>query len=122
MVQLDYRDSRPIYTQISDTFREQILTGVLEAGERLPSVRDLAAQLAINPNTIQRSYRELEIQGWIASVPGKGSFVCGVPLSARTETKGILKEFDKLTSQLVALGVTRGELARRVSEGGNKDA
>lgn len=122
MVMLDYRDSRPIYTQISDTFREQILTGVLEVGERLPSVRDLATQLAINPNTIQRSYRELEAQGWIASVPGKGSFVCGVPVSAKTEMQGLLREFDKLVAQLLSMGVSREELLQRISQGGNENA
>jgi len=55
MVHLDYRDSRPIYTQITDGFKEQISTGVLQSGDKLPSVRELAAELAINPNTIQRS-------------------------------------------------------------------
>ena len=59
MVHLDYRDARPIYAQIIDGFREQIATGVLQPGEKLPSVRELAAKLAINPNTIQRSYRSL---------------------------------------------------------------
>lgn len=68
MVHLDYRDSRPIYAQIVDGFREQITGGVLRPGEKLPSVRDLAAQLAINPNTIQRAYRRLEAEGWIATV------------------------------------------------------
>ena len=63
MVHLDYRDSRPIYAQIVDGFREQITGGVLRPGEKLPSVRDLAAQLAINPNTIQRAYRRLEAEG-----------------------------------------------------------
>ena len=67
MVHLDYRDSRPIYAQIVDGFREQITGGVLRPGEKLPSVRDLAAQLAINPNTIQRAYRRLEAEGWIAT-------------------------------------------------------
>ena len=62
MVHLDYRDSRPIYAQIVDGFREQITGGVLRPGEKLPSVRDLAAQLAINPNTIQRAYRRLEAE------------------------------------------------------------
>ena len=77
MVHLDYRDARPIYSQIIDGFRDQILAGLLSPGDKLPSVRDLAAELAINPNTIQRSYRELESQGWIQSVPGKGSFAAG---------------------------------------------
>ena len=75
MVHLDYRDARPIYTQICDGIRDQILSGILRPDDRLPSVRELATQLTINPNTIQRAYRELEIQGWVASVPGKGCFV-----------------------------------------------
>ena len=63
MVHLDYRDSRPIYTQIIDGIREQIITGVLQPGDKLPSVRELASTLAINPNTIQRAYRQLEMAG-----------------------------------------------------------
>lgn len=74
MISLNYRDSRPIYEQIEDGLRKLIVTGALGADERLPSVRALAAQLAINPNTIQRAYNELEGEGYIYSVPGKGSF------------------------------------------------
>ena len=76
MVHLDYRDARPIYAQIIDGFREKIATGVIQPGDKLPSVRELAITLAINPNTIQRAYRRLEMVGWIATVPGKGCFVC----------------------------------------------
>ncbi len=74
MISLNYRDSRPIYEQIEDGLRKLIVTGALGADEKLPSVRALAAQLAINPNTIQRAYNELEGEGYIYSVPGKGSF------------------------------------------------
>ena len=70
MIHLDYRDARPIYSQIVDNVRGQIGSGILQPGDKLPSVRDLAAQLALNPNTIQRAYRELEMAGWIATVPG----------------------------------------------------
>lgn len=122
MVHLDYRDARPIYTQISDGFREQIAAGIMEQGEKLPSVRELATQLTINPNTIQRAYRELELQGWIATVPGKGCFVCGVPLDAQLENQPLLQQFDALTAQLMNAGITRQELIRRISEGGNKNA
>ena len=121
MVHLDYRDARPIYTQITDGFREQILTGILQNGEKLPSVRELASSLAINPNTIQRAYRELEIQGWIATVPGKGCFVCGVPLSAGLPEQ-LWKDFDKTVAALLAQGVTREELCRRLEQGGKTDA
>ena len=122
MIHLNYRDARPIYTQITDGYREQILAGVLQSGDKLPSVRELATQLTINPNTIQRSYRELEMQGWITSVPGKGCFVCGVPGGMQTEEQKLLKEFDRVAGQLQALGVTAQELACRLIEGGNKNA
>ncbi len=122
MLHLDYRDARPIYTQICDGIRDQILSGILQEGDRIPSVRELATQLTINPNTIQRAYRELEMQGWVASVPGKGSFVCGTPVSARLEHREALEEFDRAVSQLLALGVSRQQLLERLEEGGNRHA
>ena len=113
MVQLDYRDVRPIYTQIVDNFKSQIAAGILQKEEKLPSVRELASQLAINPNTIQRAYRELELAGWIATVPGKGCFVCGMPGESKMEQAQLLEQFDKTVAALQALGITRDELQRR---------
>lgn len=118
MIHLDYRDARPIYSQIVTGFREQILAGVLQSGDRLPSVRELAAELTINPNTIQRAYRELEMQGWIATVPGKGCFVCGIP--GGEERQPLLETFDKTVEALLAAGITREELVKRL--GGNDNA
>ena len=120
MVNLDYRDARPIYTQICDGFREQILSGVLRQGDRLPSVRELTTQLTINPNTIQRAYRELEMQGWVVSVPGKGSFVSTIPGDTEEKRQEMLQELDKLSALLAALGVSRQEQARRIVLGGNE--
>ena len=114
MLHLDYRDARPIYTQICDGIRDQILSGVLHPEDKLPSVRELATRLTINPNTIQRAYRELEMQGWIATVPGKGCFVCGIPGEATTEQAQLLEQFDKTVAALQALGITRDELIRRI--------
>lgn len=74
MFTLNYRDSQPIYGQIKDGLRRMIVSGALEPGEKLPSVRAMAMELAINPNTIHRAYSELEGEGFIYSVPGKGSF------------------------------------------------
>ena len=122
MMLLDYRDARPIYIQIVDNFRSQITAGVLRNGDRLPSVRELASSLAINPNTIQRAYRELEMAGWIATVPGKGCFVCGMPTEALQEQQTVLLEFDKLVTALEALGVTREELIGRLQTGGKDNA
>lgn len=75
MIQLDYRDKKPIYEQIADRFRQLVLSGALRPGERIASVRELAQALSINPNTIQKAFRELEAQGYICTVQGKGSFV-----------------------------------------------
>ena len=116
MLHLDYRDTRPIYAQIVDGFRQQITMGVLEAGEKLPSVRELAVQLSINPNTIQRSYRQLEAEGWIATVPGKGCFVCGLKDYSESEKQELLAAFDKAAAALLKCGATRAELAARLEQ------
>lgn len=118
MVHLDYRDVRPIYAQIIDSFKEQITAGILQTGDRLPSVRELASDLAINPNTIQRSYRALESDGWIVTVPGKGCFVSANGNCQEQERKKLLTVFDETCAALTALGVTREALAERVQKGG----
>ena len=120
MVHLDYRDVRPIYAQIADGFRSQINAGVLRPEEKLPSVRELAVQLSINPNTIQRAYRQLEIEGWIVTMPGKGCFVCRDERLAEEEKKGLLAAFDKAVDDLVAFGISRDTLIARLQRGGNK--
>lgn len=122
MVLLDYRDARPIYTQIVDGFREQILSGILREGERLPSVRELAVELSINPNTIQRAYRQLELEGWIATVPGKGCFVCGSSMAMERERERHLRALDEAAAALTALGMPRQELAARVMKEEDTDA
>ena len=79
MVVLDHRDARPLYLQVKDSLRRMMLTGLLAPGEKLPSVRALATQLAINPNTIQRAYGELETEGYVYSVSSRMRWAC--PLS-----------------------------------------
>ena len=122
MIHLDYRDARPIYVQIMDRFRDQISAGVLKSGEKLPSVRELAVQLSINPNTIQRSYRQLEAEGWIATVPGKGCFVCGLPEYTEEQRLELLTAFDKSVAALLRMGMTRKELSERIQKEGNEHA
>lgn len=117
MVLLDYRDARPIYTQIADGFREQIASGILRSGDKLPSVRELAASLTINPNTIQRSYRQLEAEGWIVTVPGKGCFVSGAAEAQEQERKRLLAVFDDAAAALLQLGVSVRELTGRLEKG-----
>ena len=115
---LDYRDVRPIYTQITDSFKDQITAGILHTGDKLPSVRELAAQLAINPNTIQRAYRMLEAEGWIVTVPGKGCFVSANSSCQEQEKKKLLAVFDETCAALTALGMTAEELTARIEKGG----
>ena len=122
MIHLDYRDARPIYSQIVDGFREQIRSGVLQREDKLPSVRELASMLTINPNTIQRAYRQLEAEGWIATVPGKGCFVCGAPDTAAEDREDLLNQFDNIAAALLSLGLTREELSARLTRGGNPNA
>lgn len=120
MLHLDYRDTRPIYTQIADGLRSQILTGILAEGDKLPSVRELAGELTINPNTIQRAYRELESEGFIVTVPGKGCFVCALPQNS-TRQQELLGIFDSAAKELLALGISREALTARL-QGGNDHA
>ena len=117
---LDYRDVRPIYTQIVDGFKEQITAGILKPGEKLPSVRELAAELAINPNTIQRSYRSLETEGWIVTVPGKGCFVSANSSCQEQERSRLLAILEETCGALEALGISRDEVARRIQKGENR--
>lgn len=116
LLHLDYRDSRPIYVQIMDALRQQIASGVLQQEEKLPSVRELAATLSINPNTIQRAYRQLEMEGWIATVPGKGCFVCGIPEGDPQEELRLLRQFDDSARNLLLRGYTRQELIKRLEQ------
>lgn len=122
MIHLDHRENRPIYVQIMERFKEQISAGAMEPGDRLPSVRELAAELAINPNTIQRSYRQLEMEGWIVTVPGKGCFVCSDERHAEEEKKRLLSDFDRTVDTLTAFGISRDTLIARLQRGGNTNA
>lgn len=119
MIQVSYRDPRPIYEQIRDAYRQQILSGVLPVGTRMPSVRELSSRLAVNPNTIQRAYRELEQEGCIYSVRGKGSFVAEASDATASRREELLQELDSLVEELEGLGCPRADLARRV-EGGER--
>lgn len=117
MIQVNYRDPRPIYEQIRDAFGQQIAAGILQPGDQLPSVRELASRLAINPNTIQRAYRELEAAGYIHSVRGKGNFVADFD-GEDPYRQELLSQFDELVQKLEAIGISGQDLARRIERGG----
>ena len=118
MIQLNCRDSRPIYEQVKDGLRQLIINGVLTEGSRLPSVRELAVSLTINPNTIQRAYRELETEGYICSVAGRGSYVCAQIPDDPARQVALLQQFDAAVQELLYLGMRSEELRRRIPEGG----
>ena len=120
MIHLDYRDARPIYTQIADNFRNLIQSGILQQDDKLPSVRELATELSINPNTIQRAYRQLEAEGWIASVAGKGSFVC--KCSHDKKEQPLWDALDAALAPLLAQGISREEILHHIRQGGNTHA
>ncbi|MGI5970356.1 MAG: GntR family transcriptional regulator [Oscillospiraceae bacterium] len=116
MISLNYRDSRPIYEQIRDELRKLALSGGLNPGDKLPSVRELASSLSINPNTIQRAYRELEAEGYIYSVAGKGSFVAPLSAVGDKRRQELLEKFSEAAEELRAIGAGRDELSARLEE------
>ena len=114
MITLNYRDSRPIYEQIRDGLKRLIVTGAMEAEERLPSVRTLATQLSINPNTIQRAYAELERDGYCYAVPGKGSFVSGRVETGEKRRRELKERLCALAAELKFLGMPEAELVELI--------
>ncbi|MFC0189624.1 GntR family transcriptional regulator [Fictibacillus aquaticus] len=117
MFDLDLRSRKPIYEQLVDKMKELIITDILKSDEQLPSVRTLAQQLTINPNTIQRAYRELEAEGYIYSIKGKGSFVSPASVKATSEKLNKVKEeLVKLLSEAMYLGMTMEQLQQMLSE------
>ena len=117
MLTLNYRDSRPIYGQIKDGLRRMIVTGALEPDEKLPSVRSMAVDLAINPNTIQRAYAELEAEGFIYSVPGKGSFAARRTEADPVRQRDLIRRLRELTAELRYLGLSDSEIFSLMKEG-----
>ena len=114
MIQLNYRDSKPIYEQIKDGLRKLVISNSLSADEKLPSVRELAAKLAINPNTIQKAYRDLESEGYIYTVTGKGTIVAERKEVYDARAKELLTEFDEIVEELFFLSVKEKELVERM--------
>ena len=118
MIQLNYRDSRPIYEQVRDALRKLVVSGAIAPGDKLPSVRQMAASLAINPNTIQRAYEALEQEGYVYSVPGKGSFAAHRREMDGRRKEELLRQLDAIAEELRFFGVTAEDIARRYGQAG----
>ena len=110
MIHLDYRDSRPINEQVQDGLRKLMVAGVLAPGDKLPSVRALAMELAINPNTIQRAYSQLEQEGYVYSVSGRGTFVAEGQEQHRLRSRELTERLRPILEELKSLGMTEQEM------------
>ena len=110
MIVLDYKDRRPLYEQVAERFRELIVRGILLPDTQMPSVRSQAMELSINPNTIQRAYSQLEQQGYIYSIKGKGSFVADTGGIMKEQRDRWREEFTGLAQKGVTLGISREEM------------
>ena len=110
MIILDLKDSRPLYEQIVERFKHLILCGALPEDEKLPSVRNLAMELSINPNTIQKAYGELEREGFIYSVKGRGNFVASNNKLKEAKKEELKEQILALVKEGEAIGLTRQEI------------
>lgn len=118
MFQLDLKSRKSIYEQVIDNLKELIVRGVLAPEEKLPSVRDLSKALTVNPNTVQKAYRQLENQGYVYTVSGLGTFV-SVPSEIKPDTRMIEEIKGRIRADLMELrflGLSRDDVARAVSE------
>ncbi len=115
MIVIDSRDKRAIYEQVVDRLSDLMLIGALEPGDKLPSVRSLAVDLSINPNTIQKAYIELERQGYVYSVKGVGSFVADMDVIKENKKSIIYKELEELVGKSRKI-ISKEEFCKKVEE------
>ena len=120
MILLDLKDSRPIYEQIVDKFRLLIINGVLKSEDKMPSVRTLAMDLSINPNTIQKAYGELERQGYIYTVKGRGNFVSEISKLVEDYRREVFDKLDDVCDTADKVGITTEELTDHIRERGKE--
>ncbi|ULT57638.1 GntR family transcriptional regulator [Neobacillus drentensis] len=117
MFELDIRSRKPIYEQLVEKMKELIMNEVLKPDEQLPSVRTLATELTINPNTIQKAYRELEIQGFIYSIKGKGSFVNpNNQIKDVEKIEAVRKDLEKLVVEALYLGIPASDIIQLIQD------
>lgn len=117
MLQLDFRSRVPVYEQLTQKIKELIVHSVLKSDEQLPSVRELALELTVNPNTIQKAYRELERQGYIYSIQGKGNFVKPIDnIESSRQKEDLIEQLRKITAELLYLGVPIEEIREHIEK------
>ena len=124
MIQLQFRDGKPIYEQVKEGIKQMVYQNVLSPEEKLPSVREMASKLAINPNTISRAYKELEQEGFLYSQVGVGTFVNRELNLVEYRKRELFEKFDELTKELLYYSATTEELQNRIQgleKGGQVD-
>lgn len=120
MIKLDYKSGRSIHEQIQDGIKSMIVGGVLKENDQLPSVRELSLSLTVNPNTVQKAYKELEKDGIIYSVKGKGNFVSRVEADSKT-LDSLLKSLERLVGEMCFVGIEKKDIEKVIAEVYKKD-
>ena len=113
---INFQDSRPIYEQIVENFKMQMYKGILREGDQMPSVRSLAVELSTNPNTVQKAYSELERQGFIYTVKGRGNFVKGDSLLKDNKKNELVRQIVELFMEAHEIGLSIDELVDDIKE------
>lgn len=114
MIWLDYRDKRPIYEQVVEKLERLIASGGLEPLTKMPSVRSLAMELSVNPNTVQRAYAQLEQDGYLYTVSGRGSFVTAENEWKTSRQKKVLAQWQEITRQAKEISIAEQDLAEHL--------
>jgi GntR family transcriptional regulator len=118
LLQINYKSGKPVYLQVVDQIKAAAASGAMQAGESLPSIRPLAEDLRVNRNTIAKAYTELESQGVIETIPGKGCFLKpnNSPLKKEIRRKLLIEEIDQVVVQAHHLQVSAEEFLDLVRE------
>ena len=114
MIKLNYKEARPLYEQIKESIRKMVISNAFLADEKLPSVREMASQLAVNPNAIERAYQELEQDGYVYRRKDEGTFVAKENRVNEMRRRELMQKFDLVVRELSELSVSSNELAERV--------
>lgn len=116
MITIDYQDKRPLYEQVVEKIEQLIVKGILPENEKIPSVRSLAVELSINPNTIQRAYAVLEQNGFIYTVKGRGNYVSEMKTWIGDEKSDMLKTISADFQKAKMLGILKAEILSIVND------
>ncbi len=111
MIFLDYKNDKPLHEQIRLGIKNLIMTGSLSRDEQLPSVRELSISLTVNPNTVQRAYKDLEKEGFIYSVQGRGCFVSQLPERDELRIKELKEQIENAARELIFLGEDKASIS-----------